>query len=304
MDDRIDVSSIAICVATYRRNDDLTRLLSSIGTSLQAFEKWPRVLVVDNNPEADAAQAVHRFAFVDYFHEPEPGIVAARNRALREIGEKCSAVIFLDDDEWVSSTWFIEIVAAAERNGADVTWGPVESVLPSDSADHKRLHGLIQRRSHPDGAVLEWAATNNVLIRRTGLGRLEEPWFSPEFSVTGGSDAELFWRLRRAGGTIAWAERAVVYEDVPPERATLHWAWRRTIRYGNVSARLLMRDRPRAAVAAIGAARVAVGLSCLALDLIRRPRLSRRGFEHTAKGVGMLGAALDLNVQEYARQGK
>lgn len=292
---------IAICVATYRRNDDLDRLLGSIEESLHAASTRTRVLVVDNNPDGDAAQVVVRHPSVSYVHEPQPGIVAARNRALREVVDRVDGLIFLDDDEWVSRQWFEAIVETSNRYRADVTWGPVVSVMPPGIEGDGWLKEVIQRPLHSEGAELRWAATNNVLIRRSALDRLENPWFAQEFSTTGGSDAELFWRIRRAGGAIVWASRALVYEEVPPERATKSWVWRRTVRYGNVSGRLLMRDRSRPVVLLIGLARAAVGAALLIADLVLKRRVARRGFEHAAKGWGMASSALDRNVQEYAR---
>ena len=66
------------------------------------------VLVVDNDPAAGARDAVESFAprsagvSVRYVHEPQPGISAARNRALAEAASRL--LVFIDDDERPSPT--------------------------------------------------------------------------------------------------------------------------------------------------------------------------------------------------------
>nr|WP_284288167.1 glycosyltransferase family A protein [Angustibacter aerolatus] len=82
-------SAPVIAVLTYRRPDDLAQVLPALVVQAAATAPRARVLVVDNDPDAGAREAVAAFAAdgVEYAHEPQPGIAAARNRALDAAGD-------------------------------------------------------------------------------------------------------------------------------------------------------------------------------------------------------------------------
>jgi len=121
------------------------------------------------------------------------------------------------------------------------------------------------------------ASTNNALVRASCL--IETRVRFDERFVPLGEDIELFERLAASGHAIAWADAAVVYDVVPPQRATLRWilarAWRagsahtrveRAHAVGGVAGRVLLAALrgialgATRAVAAIGRARRAQGL--------------------------------------------
>jgi hypothetical protein len=108
--------------------------------------------------------------------------------------------------------------------------------------------------------------------------------------------------LRRSGQwRTAWADAAVVFGSVPVERATWRWLWRRGVRLGNVSGRLLAREHSRPWVAAVGVARVVVGALVGPVSvLLRLPGAAARA-NHLPKGIGMIGSVSGRFVQEYAR---
>ena len=249
-------SNVAVCVATFRRPDLLRTLLESLEAQqrLHGFS----VFVVDNDPERSAAEVAGAFD-VHYSVEEEPGIVAARNRALSVVRDSHSALVFVDDDEWVSDEWFESLLNVFNSFDADAVLGPVEPVFSDDCPRWVIRGGFMRRPRHSTGDRITYAATNNVMVRLSAIQRLRKPGFDPAFSTTGGSDAELFWRLNQAGGTIRWCDEAIVFEHVPIQRANVRWLWRRNIRLGNVSARLRVRSIAVPAVVIIGAARAIVG---------------------------------------------
>lgn len=291
--------NVCVGVITYRRNDLLHRLLESLLTE-RASDNFS-IIVVDNDANGAAREVVELFESVDYFVEPQPGIVAARNMVLAKLPEGTDAVAFIDDDEMVHPGWFSAITRAARDYDADVVQGPVFSVFPESCPSWISRGGFIQRPLLATGSLLKTAATNNVLIRLSALRELSEPWFDEAYSLTGGSDAELFWRMRQKGASIVWAAEAAVEEDVPVERANFLWVFKRTVRYGNVSGRLLMRKHSRPTVFAIGCARIAIGGAGSLVCLMRGKGLQEKWFGHFAKGLGTIGSCLNRVVNEYRR---
>jgi len=183
------------------------------------------IVVVDNDsrPEARdlvAGIAAHAPVPVHYRHEPEPGIAVARNCAIAAALElDADWIAFIDDDETASPDWIANLLAAAERHGADVVEGETIRRYPT------RLPPFVvayQPRCEPEGTPLEYACTNNVLfktwiIRPDGAGLR----FDETFNVTGGEDLDFFLRARAAGAGMVQTRAAKASEAVPAARLTL-----------------------------------------------------------------------------------
>ena len=282
------------------RPELLAALLHSLQPQQVAFGF--RILVVDNDAALSGREAINSSSCqVDYVSEPRPGIVAARNAVLENLDPSSEAVIFVDDDETVDPGWFEAMLEAKASFDADVVLGPVISIFEPGCPRWIIEGGFIQRPHRKTGSVLKTAATNNVLIMLDELKKLESPKFSEEFSLTGGSDAELFWRLNQNGAVIIWSDEAVVRETVPNSRANVKWIFRRTVRLGNVSGRLLQRSRSRHVVATLGCGRIIVGVLRILSSMLTGRGLRDADFSHFAKGIGMVGACLGTIVVEYRR---
>jgi len=299
--DYIHASEVLVSVATYRRPHLLEELLDSLSPE-QASADF-EILVVDNDPGCSAREIVERFdGSAKYAHEPKPGIAAARNVAVMEARERgIKAIVFVDDDERVVPGWFSTLLGCMNEHGADVVLGPVVSLFSDDCPEWIVRGGFIQRPRPSTGTRLTTAATNNVLVRMTALEALTTPRFDDAFSATGGSDAELFWRLNQLGAAMIWCDEAVVTEDVPDDRANARWVLRRLVRLGNVSGRLHRRTMPTVQVMLLGAGRVAYGLVRTFGALVLGRGLREQDFAHVPKGVGMVGACLGRVVVEYKR---
>ena len=74
--------------------------------------------------------------------------------------------------------------------------------------------------------MVETGFSSNVLLDRSDA-RVREARFDPAFGRTGGEDVDFFFRLHRAGVTMAIAEDAVVREPVTPARMNFRWVLRR-----------------------------------------------------------------------------
>lgn len=299
---QIEQAQVCISIATFRRPDLLASLLESVEVSVRnAMAMAPRIIVVDNDPEGSAARVVEKSTLAcEYIHEPRPGIVAARNAALKSLLPRQRWIVFVDDDETVAEDWYARLLGAREL-GAAVVSGPVIPVYPESTPSWIVRGGFFERPRLSTGSNNPYPATNNTLVDRFELDRLDPPRFDESYSETGGSDSELFARMRAQGARILWCDEAIVYEVVPAARANFRWIWRRNIRLGNVARRVSLGSRSAATVACVGSARAAVGAAWSVWDLLTGgPR--RRSIGHLAKGIGMVQAAFGRHVREYSRQ--
>lgn len=290
-----------IAIATYRRPAGLQLLLDSLEAGIGSTSA--EILVVDNDPEESARSvaAEHPLRPV-YVVEPEPGIAEARNRALAHFDNDYRAIIFVDDDEWVSEGWLGTLTAYAARTRADVVVGPVVSVLPEDAPEWIGRGGFIQRPKLQSGHQLATAPTNNTLLLRDAWVRAGSPRFDRSFSVTGGSDADLFRGICKSGATILYCADAVVHEDVPVERLSLRWLRRRATRNGIAQTRVRLKHGDSLLKGLAGGLVYAgYGIVFLGIGLVRGRGLQAKPFNYLFLGYGRFAALLNYRIHEYAR---
>ena len=291
--------SVLVAVCTYKRPDDLVALLDSMVPALAGQDA--DLLVVDNDPSASARSIVERHPTrARYILCADPGIAQARNAALAHRAGY-EFVAFVDDDETVAPDWLAQLRRGIDDHDADVATGPVISLFPAGTPRWIITGGFIQRDRHPTGTSVDFAATNNVLIRNSALDMLQSPWLDTAFSRSGGSDAELSWRLVRAGARIVWVDSAVVSELMPLARLTPRWVIKRLVRGGNAHGRLLMREVQRAALFRRGMLSSAVGVLCLFRSLATGRGLRSTDVNRVAHGAGLMQASLGSIVHEYSR---
>lgn len=293
-------SNVYLCIATYDRNVLLEQLLSSV---LRDFARDPaRLIVVDNSPTGVSRALVAAVApCALYLHEPRPGIAEARNAALEHLPATADAVVFVDDDEIVTAGWLEALVRHANETGADVVTGPVLSRLPADAPRWIVRGRFLQRESHVTGPYPFLPATNNTLVRAQWFVGERGARFDESFSLTGGSDTELFDRLRKRGAKIQWCNEALVEEDIPRARLTARWVWKRGVRSGNVLARIQLKERSKGRVLAEGVARLIYGVARVLWRSVRFQPLQYADTIYVMRGFGFFGAVLGRLHVEYAR---
>jgi glycosyltransferase involved in cell wall biosynthesis len=297
-------------VLTYRRPEQLQALLPELRR--QAVEQNPSaaIIVVDNDPSGSARPAVEslRLDGVQYVHEPQPGIAAARNAALRA-ASSFDALVFIDDDETPDPGWLSALLSAHGRLGGAAITGPVLRTYEQEPVAWVEAARVMDRKRLPTGTVMDAAATNNLLlslphVRRHGLT------FDDELGLTGGSDSLFTRQIRRTGGSIYWCDEAVVREFVPRERLTGRWTLRRGYRAGNTAVTIDLKlagaapSRALVRVRALGGglARVAVGgARALAGFVTRDADRTGLGAWLAARGAGHVGGALGHRYVEYRR---
>lgn len=261
------------------------------------------VVVVDNDPSGSAETTTKEFAsLVTYVHEPKPGIAAARNAGIEAAAVfQPRALVFIDDDEVAPPHWLSQLVSTWKETSADVVTGPVRFELP-DGFEH--LANAVPHFYTPDRAdhsPVEDVATGNTLVDATWFHGSAALRFSEQYSLTGGSDIELFNRLRRQGGRCVWAAKASVVETVPRARTTPQWMRQRDLRNGQLRARLMLESNSRATLrlAVEGVLRVLKGAFVITLS---RPETSSniQGWRTLQTGRGYLKAVSGRHFNEYA----
>jgi succinoglycan biosynthesis protein ExoM len=300
---------ISICVCSYRRPGGLARLLRSLRT-LAAGTPVHEIVVVDNDLNGSAGPVVAcanaEGMSIRYSVEPIQNISIARNRAVHEaVG---TLVAFIDDDEETEPGWLVNLWGELKRHRADGAVGRVIPLLPPETAGWIRDGGFFDGYSMRTGAELLWyqTRTSNALIRREALTALPV-LFDPAFGLTGGEDVDLFARMIDRGHRFVAVESGVVWEDIPPERATFRWLSRRNLRNGITITRIECRGMARRRRFFYCLKALYDVLSFGVRGALRLPWSKPRGFRHLFRAVESLGriaGLMGLSYEEYGVERK
>ncbi|WP_426625434.1 glycosyltransferase family 2 protein [Leifsonia sp. McL0607] len=313
---------VTIAVPTFRRPEKLQALLPLLVAQARDVDASGAtrtdIVVVDNDPDgsaqagvqeaASAAAAADPLVVIRYAHERQPGIAAARNRALDEAAGS-QLLAFIDDDERPHPGWLGELVRVQNDTGAALVQGWVDPEYEVPPSSWILAGRFFVRRTWPTGTALGVSASNNVLldveqVRESGLR------FALDLGLSGGEDTLFTSQLAARGYQLVWCAESVVTDLVPASRITRRWVLRRALSHGNSAAVVSIRlaDGPgRAALARVGsvvggAARVVGGVLRCALGVVTRSEVHQaRGARAAYRGAGMIAAATGRVIQEYAR---
>ncbi|MDN5926838.1 MAG: glycosyltransferase [Hyphomicrobiales bacterium] len=287
---------IDVCVCTYRR-PGLEDTVRSIGALSLPDGATVRIIVADNDVVPSARDLVYRLASllpfnISYVHCPASNISLARNACLETATGDLLA--FVDDDETVSSDWLIELLRAAAETGADAVLGPVRAIYGEDAPGWMKRGDFHSTLPVWVGGEIQTGYTCNVLLHPSSP-KLAGRRFELALGRSGGEDTEYFARLHEAGGTIAFAPAAIVYEPVPADRASFAWLAKRRFRMGQTHGRLLARNGNGVALAreiGLAGAKTAYCLAATALTVMSATMRSRsllRAIMHAGVVSGLLG---------------
>lgn len=223
---------ISVCVCTYRRNSMLAKLLRNLALQETRGRFTFSAVVVDNDPSGPAREEVARLGSdlsmdVVYGIEPESGIPAARNHALRLA--KGSFIGIIDDDEFPPPHWLITLYETVRTFDVDGALGPVYPFFEQHPPGWLMKSGLYDWPHLRTGTLLQWnqTRTSNVLLKKDVFDR-----YGIGFDVTfktGGSDKAFFRQAMGLGFRFVAAAEAPVYESVPPERWSKGYFVRRAL---------------------------------------------------------------------------
>lgn len=227
---------ISVCIATYRRLDQLQALLED----LLAQTLMPVQLVVVDNDAHGSAEAVMltmqpafaaRGVQVVYALQPEKNISLTRNMTVALATGEWLA--FLDDDERAPPYWLERLRATARDFRAHGVLAPVLAEVPDHAPAWVRRGGFYDWARFKTGTPVPHHAMRmgNVLLRADRLEGLD-PVFDPALGLSGGEDGDLLMRLINQGVRLVWCDEAEVSEPVPDSRLKTGWILRRALRGG------------------------------------------------------------------------
>lgn len=287
---------VDICICTYRRPELEDTLLSVAAMRIPEGVRT-RVVVADNDDVPSARDRVYRLASrlpfeISYVHCPASNISIARNTCLDLAAGDFLA--FVDDDETVSPDWLAELLRCAADTGAEAVLGPVYAVYAEDAPGWMKrgdFHSTLP--VWVDGEI-RTGYTCNLLLSRSSP-RLARRRFNLALGRTGGEDTEYLTHLHQAGGTIAFAPRALVFEKVPADRARFSWLARRRFRMGQTHGRILSEKAEGVALAWRTGLAGAKSVYCFAVaapfffNAEKRNRSILRGIMHAGVVSGLAG---------------
>lgn len=303
---------VTIGVLTYRRPHLLPGTLKALVGHLDAerpHDTASRILVVDNDPAGSAEEAVRSAGSrVRYVHEPQPGIAAARQRALVETPTS-HFLAFIDDDEVPSPQWLAHLLAtwvSAERPAAVA--GRVIPRYEVEPPEWIAAGGFFVRRSLPTGTTVEAAGAGNLMLDLAQVSALGLS-FDASLGTRGGEDTLFTSELTRRGGRIVWCEEAAATDLVPADRLTRRWILRRAYSHGTVTSMVRLRSCPagptkrvRARLVLGGAGRMIGGVLRGGAGVVSgSPFLRARGPWLVCRGAGVVAGALGSTYDEYGR---
>lgn len=293
-----------IAIATYHRPAGLQRILDSLQAAIASTDV--DIVVVDNDAEGSGRSvAVNHPLAPIYVVEPEPGISAARNRALQHFSDQYRAIIFVDDDEWVAPDWLTTLTTYAAQTQAAVVPGPTKSVFLEPAPEWVQRGGFFAGRFPAHGDLLPTAPAGNTLLTRDAWVRAGSPRFDPSFGATGGEDTDFFRGIRKSGGAILFCADAVAYEEVPLDRQSLRWVRRRAIREGAIEIRVRRKHHDSLLTGlAKGVRSAGYGIIFLVIGLARRRSLQARPYFSLFFACGQFAALFNYQIEEYSQAGK
>ncbi len=235
---------VAVCICTYRRTHELSKLLKRLAdqTLPPQIETRLTVVVADNDADSKVERLCSSFIrdhnlHLIYVAVPERGISQARNACLDHVPVETDFLAFIDDDEVPEPDWLMQLLLVQAATCADIVHGPVLPRYTESTPDWIKAGDFFTTprtyRQYENGQEIHFAATGNCLIRfdilqKTGLR------FDERLGLSGGEDKQFFRQLRQSGYRIVWAAHAVVKERIPQERARLGYLLRSEFRKGNV----------------------------------------------------------------------
>lgn len=237
---------ITVSALTRQRPGMLASLIGSWGEMAIPDNCDVRCLIVENDDTphskmvVEMASPLSNGVPIDYVLETEPGIPFGRNRAAKEAIDRGDDLLaFVDDDEVVAKDWLVEIVKAYRASQASLIGGPLrvkktervlgwlDGIMDRCIAQrYLRKETRAARRADLSGTPGVTIVTNNWL-GETSLFSQHGIWFDETMRFTGGTDSKLSAEVKAAGLPTAWAKDAAVYEEIPRERLSVAYQFKR-----------------------------------------------------------------------------
>jgi len=302
--------TVTVAVLTYRRPAKLRAGLPLILEQVLPVA-GARILVIDNDPGGSAGQVVAELGSdrVHYVLEPQPGVSAARNRALDE-SLSSDLLVYLDDDEQPRPDWLCALLDTWALTRPAAVMGRVVSQFEHELDPWVSAGEFFRRPRMPTGTEIRVAATGNLLL---DLGQVRKLGvrFDPSFGLSGGEDSLFTRQIVRGGGRMVWCDESLADDFVPADRTTRTWLGARVSSQASIETRVRLRlasgpaERTQVRLLAVlsGLARIAAGGTRLSLGKVLGSRYHQaRGTRVLWRGMGRLSASVGAVREQYARE--
>lgn len=295
------MQTLVILICTFNRSHYLDDLLTALAYEVSTAECTTlSVVIIDNGTEEVKSQVeAFRLALpIEYVRLPNSGLVGARNYSLAcGLRHQPDFLAFIDDDEVPEKGWLNNLVSTLETSRADFAVGRVQPRFAEPPP------GWAPPFFTKSG---EAYCTSNLIIRGCLIPEDESRWFQERFTYTGGEDGDFLSRLAEGGARGTVASSAIVYENVPRDRVTLKYLWRRGLRDGVVlsmmassriggGTQLVRITFPKAAL------KLLYGLNHLIWSLTDSDRLPR-AIDDFAVATGLVIGSFNFSVDLYGHR--
>jgi glycosyltransferase involved in cell wall biosynthesis len=296
----------------------LCELLDSLARLRVPKDCAVRFLIVENDDRSLSRDTVNRRATADpnalfeHVLETEPGIPFARNRAAKEaLGNGDDLLAFVDDDEVVDAEWLARLIYGYRNSDALLLGGPL-SIRPIRDGltwTQRKMYTCLKRRylkkecraarrGSLTGAPGVTIVTNNWL-GDTRLFSEYGIWFDETMRYTGGTDTKFCGDVRSRQLPIAWVNDAYVYEDIPPERLTFGYQFRRARDQSNTNFGRRLKNNPSARWSGLLSLPLKM-LSAAGLAVLLLPTMGRTVFDLARTSGWIAGRIQALRGRESA----
>lgn len=244
------MNKIVIGIPTFRRTEMLVKLLRSIDeaniTDVSIGEIT--VLVVDNDVQGSAEQPVKNFVFskninikLQYENCIQRGLACVRNNIFEiALSLGPNYIVCVDDDEYVTENWLIELICSIIKNACEIAMGPVvpdfEVPVPNSISKWFRTHDIA------DNQEVKFFETNNFVID-VNFVRKYNLRFDERFNFSGSEDTYFGFKALNYNAKIVWSRKSIVMENIPVARTNIDWMMERTFRTANVYTSILIREK-------------------------------------------------------------
>lgn len=236
---------LSIGVVTHDRALAFSKLLRYLIPAIEQYGHRCEVIVANNSGvfardhvesivNESGLRAVCPCTVID---SPENNISTGRNILLKHTREE--HLVFVDDDEYPTSLWLLALVEAMQKYNCKLIAGPILPVFPPAVLEWVESVDLHNTQGLTSGDRIDYAASGNFIINRKGL---ENVSFCESFGKSGGEDTQFFLQLKDKGYQMYWCAEAIVYEDIPPSKATPEYMIHRFMTQGR-SYRIIMEQR-------------------------------------------------------------
>lgn len=240
--------AVTVCVITHsKRLSSFNKMLTYLEKAALRYEGNTSLLVGNNSgvtyretvckalTDSNLGKAL-AWKVVD---SPENNIAVGRNTVLDNA--VTDWVAFIDDDEYPSDLWLRTLIETMQEYNCAIVAGPIIPVFPKNTVNWVSKVDIHNASDLVTGSKLDFAASGNFLVH---LPSTNGARFNPEFGKTGGSDTDYFIRLTSKPKPleIVWAEEAVVYEEIPADRATRIYTMKRFLSQGSNFKRIMIKN--------------------------------------------------------------